>query len=67
LILCESIIHQIGFSCNKKNRKKIVPESAFRRYSNAAEMKNMAAKGLFVLNKFFYLTQKRQIWYKYNG
>jgi len=36
-----------------KNRKKIIPESAFRRYSAATEMKNMAAKGLFVRNEFF--------------
>jgi len=52
LILCKSIIHQISFSCNKKNRKKIVPESAFRRYSAATEMKNTAAKGLFAWNNF---------------
>jgi len=36
-----------------KNLKKIIPESAFRRYSSAAEMKNMAAKRPFVQNEFF--------------
>jgi hypothetical protein len=66
LILCKSIIHQIGFSCNKKkpekNCRRISPATlgsdqnpplAGRRYSAAAEVKNMAAKGLFALNEFF--------------
>ena len=52
LILCKCIIHQISFSCNKKKPEKIAPESAFRRYYAATEVKNMAAKGLFTRNKF---------------
>jgi len=35
-----------------KNRKKIIPASAFRRYSSAAEMKNMAEKRLFGIESF---------------
>jgi len=35
-----------------KKPGKIVPESAFRRYSTPAEMKNMAAKVLFGIGPF---------------